>query len=194
MKKLKILILFFCVALSIPLAYFILRTHRSLDQDEVAALRYFADTLFNQMEVELAALVVKEEGRAIDEYNYFYSLKGQGDKDTGINTSPLSNPSKKQYILGYFQNNPDGSFQTPVTKSIDEVPEDRALLVNKLNDANKVYNLKRTSLPEKYDIKKVEIRPEPAKKNNVASFADKYLELPKARKRKAYLGQEKKRV
>ncbi len=194
MKQLKILILFFCVALSIPLAYFILRTHRSLDQDEMAELRYFADTLFNQMEAELAALVVKEEEREIDEYNYFYSLKGQGDKDKGANVSPLSKPSKKQYILGYFQNNPDGSIQTPVTESMDEVPDDRALLVDKLKDANRVFNKKRTSLPEKYDIKKVEIRPAPAKKKNVESFADKYLELPKARKRKAYLGQEKKRV
>ena len=52
MKRLKILILIFCVALSIPLAYFVLRTYRSLEQEEVAQLRYFAVTIFDQMEEE----------------------------------------------------------------------------------------------------------------------------------------------
>ena len=67
MKRLKILIIIFCLALSIPLAYFVLRTYMSLEQEEVAELRYFADTLFNEMEEALAAFVRKEEARAIDE-------------------------------------------------------------------------------------------------------------------------------
>ena len=50
MKRLKLLIAIFSVALSIPLAYFVVRTYRGLAQEEVATLRYFAETLFDKME------------------------------------------------------------------------------------------------------------------------------------------------
>ena len=100
MKQLKIFIIIFCILLSIPLGYFILRTQQSLEQEEMAELRYFADTLFYEMEKELADFIQTEEARDIDEYTGF---------------SGLSALSGKSYILGYFQNNPDGSFQTPMT-------------------------------------------------------------------------------
>ena len=70
MKRLRIFIIVFCVALSVPLAYLVLQTYRGLEQEEVGKLRYFAETLFDEMEKELASIVLKEEGRAIDEYNY----------------------------------------------------------------------------------------------------------------------------
>ncbi|KKM14924.1 hypothetical protein LCGC14_1701190, partial [marine sediment metagenome] len=70
MKRLKILILIFWVTLSIPLAYFVLRTYRGLEQEEVATMSYFADTFFDEIEQALTSIVKLEEGRAIDEYNY----------------------------------------------------------------------------------------------------------------------------
>jgi len=42
MKKLKLLICIFSVALSIPLAFLVAQTYRGLEQEEVATLRYFA--------------------------------------------------------------------------------------------------------------------------------------------------------
>jgi len=62
MKKLKLLIVIFSLALCIPLAYFVFRTYRGLEQEEVATLRYFADTLFDKMEGALAEMVKKEDG------------------------------------------------------------------------------------------------------------------------------------
>ncbi len=50
MKKLKLLIVIFSLSLSIPLAYFVVRTYRGLEQEEVATLRFFADRLFDKME------------------------------------------------------------------------------------------------------------------------------------------------
>ncbi len=49
MKRLKLLILIFSLALSIPLAYFVLKTYRGLEQEEAATLRYFAETIFDEM-------------------------------------------------------------------------------------------------------------------------------------------------
>ncbi len=194
MKKLKLLLIFFCAALSIPLGYFIMQTHHSLDQEEIAALRYFAETLFTQMEDELSDLVVKEEARAIDEYTYFLSLPGKEQNIGSKNISPLSRPMESVYIIGHFQNNPDGSFQTPIVESLNTIPKDRVNLVNKLKAANTLFNQKRTTLPEKFDIAKNEFTPKPESKDMENSLADKYLELPKMKSRKSYLGQAKKRI
>ncbi|MCK5484638.1 MAG: hypothetical protein KAI86_00405, partial [Desulfobacterales bacterium] len=67
MKRLQLLILIFCLSLSIPLGYFVVRTYRGLEQEETATLRFFANTLFDEMEQALETLVQQEEGRAIDE-------------------------------------------------------------------------------------------------------------------------------
>ena len=122
MKRLQILILIFCVTLSVPLGYFVLRTYRGLEQEETATLSFFANTLFDEMERALEALVQMEEARAIDEYNFYMSPPG-GRLEK--NRSPLSHLPAQRYILGYFQNNPDGSFQTPLAQAGKSVAVDR---------------------------------------------------------------------
>lgn len=193
MKKLRFLILIFCMALAIPLAYFVLRTYRSLEQEEMAELRYFAETLFDKMEDELTALVLKEEARAIDEYMHDYSSGDQAADFRGTNRSPPSEPPHKPYILGYLQNDPDGSFQTPLVESKTDIPADQALLLGRLKDVNEIFNLKRTSVPERVDVQPEE----PAVKEEreeAEGFAGKYLSLSRSQKQKIHLGQEKKRV
>ena len=119
MKRLQILILIFCVTLSVPLGYFVLRTYRGLEQEETATLNFFANALFDEMEKALEGLVQMEEARAIDEYNFYMSPPGGRHED---NRSPLSQMPEQQYILGYFQNNPDGSFQTPLVQAANPLP------------------------------------------------------------------------
>ena len=111
MKRLKLLIVIFSLTLSIPLAYFVVRTYHGLEQEEVATLRFFADALFDKMEGALAEMVKKEEGRAIDEFNYEVFPSDPPEADAGKpQPSPLSRLPRENYVLGYFQNNPDGSF------------------------------------------------------------------------------------
>ena len=124
MKKLKLLIVIFSLALSIPLAYFVVRTYRGLEQEEVATLRFFADTLFDKMEGALAEMVKKEEGRAIDEFNYEVFPSDRQTDAGKPQPSPLSRPPRENYVLGYFQNNPDGSFQTPLVAGAGTSPPD----------------------------------------------------------------------
>ena len=73
MRRLKGLILIFMAALTIPLVYFIFQSYRSFDQEEAAELRYFAETLFDEMEQVMAALVRREERRPVDAYNSDYT-------------------------------------------------------------------------------------------------------------------------
>ena len=193
MKRLRVLILIFCVALSIPLAYVVFRTYRGLEQEEVGELRYFAETLFDKMEEELASLVLKEEGRAIDEYRHNYPPSDEVRDFEGMSGFPLFEPSPKSYILGYLQNNPDGSFQTPWVEGQENVAPGQARVIGQLKDVNEAFNLKRTSVPEKVETEPAEI-PEKVEKERAPSFASRYLDVSRSQKQKAYLGQEKKRV
>jgi signal transduction histidine kinase len=193
-KKLKILILVFCLTLSVPLGYFVLRTYRSLEQEETSELRYFAVTLFDQIEEELASLVLKEEGRPVDQYRYYYAPSPEISARQNLVPSPLSQPPKRPYILGYLQNDPDGSFHTPLVKNDKAIPPDRTELVAQLNEVNRIFNQKRTSTVEKAEAKTDEVLAK-REKEQISTFADKYLDLSRSKKSsRAYLGQEKSRV
>ena len=187
MKRLRIFIIIFCVFLSVPLGYFILRTHQSLDQEEMAELRYFADTLFFEMEKELADFIEKEESRDIDEYTDF---------------SDISAVPKESYILGYFQNNPDGSFQAPMAlkdrdlkKAGEKGKGDSAradAVLRELEADNRIFNTKRNEVSHRIEVSPPEkIIP---KTETDSRFAGKYLDLSRVKKQKSFLGQEKKRV
>ena len=193
MKRLKILILIFCLALSIPLAYFVLRTYRSLEQEDVAQLRYFAVTIFDQIEEELASLVIKEEGRSIDQYSYNYLAPGQVPGSGRVSRSPLSQPPTDPYILGYLQNNPDGSFSTPLVESDGNMPPASNSLVDQLKEVNKTFNLKRSAVPEGVEVKPAEMVAK-REREEVSTFADKYLDSSRSKKQRSYLGQAKRKV
>jgi len=193
MKRLQLLILIFSLALCIPLAYFVLKTYRGLEQEEAATLRYFAETLFDEMEGALAVVVQIEEGRAIDEFNYqiFPSARQRGGGEPEL--SPLSRLPRENYILGYFQNNPDGSFQTPLVESGRQIPPGRVDPVAELKKANEIFNRKRVAATDRIKPRPAEIVAEKEVKQK-AGLADKYLDLSRSQRSKAYLGQKEKRL
>ena len=92
MLKLRLYMLLFCLALSIPTGYLVRHTYRSVHQEEIAELRYFAGSLFDRMEEELSRLIRREEARAIDAYTH--PMEGA----SGTAPSPLSRPSDRPPI------------------------------------------------------------------------------------------------
>ncbi len=209
MKKLRYLILFFCISLSLPLGWFVFRSHQSLEQEESAQLRYFAQTLFEEMERELAMLVREEENRAVDEYNYIYSPSGSSGRSE---RSPLSWNRYKPYIVGYMQNNPDGSFHSPLFENRNSISAELREMENRLRQVNEIFNRKRASATEIFEIRPVpEIAALPSAKAELPeakgekkmamkvekedqSFADRYLARSKSKEQKSYLGEKEKRV
>ena len=193
MKRLQVFILVFSVALCIPLAYFVFKTYRGLEQEEEATLRYFAETLFDEMEGALAVIVRKEESRAIDEFNFQMSssVRRQGEETQQL--SPLSRLPREKYIVGYFQNNPDGSFQTPLVESESQTPPEFTELVSELKNANQIFNRKRIEVSDKVISRPPEIVSETEVKRK-SGFAQKYLDLSRNQRSKAYLGQKEKRL
>jgi signal transduction histidine kinase len=193
MQKLKLLILIFSLALCIPLAFFVFKTYRGLEQEEAATLRYFAETLLDEMEQALAVLVQKEEGRAIDEFNYHVFPSGGQRGASEPQQSPLSQIPRENYILGYFQNNPDGSFQTPLVESGGRLPSEHADLISELKGANEVFNRKRVTVTDRIKSRPAEMAAQKESRQK-SGFADKYLDLSRTQRSKTYLGQTEKRL
>jgi signal transduction histidine kinase len=157
------LIILFGLALSLPLGYLALRTYQGLEAEEMATLSFFSETLFDEIEASFAEVIRREEGRAIDAY------------DPAAGASPLARPPAEPYISGYFQNNPDGGFQTPLAAEGRSRRFDPALRLAELEEANRVFNRRRA---ERTDRPREE-PPEPVKaekKKNQPVFAEKYLD------------------
>jgi signal transduction histidine kinase len=192
MKRIKWLILIFGLAISIPLAYVIWHTYQGLAQEERAQLRFFSETLFDEIEKEMADLVQREENRAVDEYNYTLA------QDTGnIRKSPLSQPPGEDYILGYLQNNPDGSFQTPLVADLGRVPAILLPIVSRLKETNTIFNRKKFAMQQTPAVDKAKTagktKAAPPKKEK-AAFADRYLSKSQQQETKSYLGQKTSRT
>ena len=192
MKRFKLLILVFFVTISVPLAFVIWQTYASLEQEERGQLEFFSEALFDQMEQELAELVQEEENRAVDEYKYFLAqpLEGSQSKQQ---LSPLAELVYQKYILGYLQNNPDGSFQTPLAADMGSIPEDKKAVVLQLQEANTIFNSKKYNLPRQ---RLVETPTEEATVQDKAkfSFSERYLARSQAEPEKIYLGKKQQRV
>ena len=191
MRRLKGLILIFMAALAIPLAYFVFQSYRSFDQEEAAQLRYFAGTLFDEMEQVLAALVRREEARSVDAYNSDYTPPGGTG---GKVPSPLSKPPAEDFIIGYFQNNPDGSFQNPRRGAGGRSRQTDAA-AGRLRLVNRIFNEKLAAGDSLSEARPQPIpesagQPEPADE----SFAARYLKPSAAKSQKSYLGQKEKQV
>lgn len=195
MKKLRLFILIFFLALTIPLSYLVLRTYSSLEQEEAAELRYFAETLFDKMEEELAELVQREETRPVEEYGTLEQRVRLGKK--GV-SSPLEELPKEKFILGYFQNSPDGSLQTPLKENVSS---NNQKILQQLEAINTAFNKKRAIIPAQlerernkdYDAQK-EQEEQLAQALKQKSVADRYLSKELFSRQKSRLGKSEKRV
>lgn len=191
MKRLKVFILLFGLALTIPVTYFVYHAYHGLEKEELEELRYFSETLLDRIEDELQEIVHKEESRAIDEYSPVLQAdkkSGRHDRQMDTNTSSLSGKSFESYIVGYFQNSPDGSFQAPL---LEEQDKDTWLELKRFNT---VFNTKRAF----FTLVDAVSRPQPAtpfkKVEKEYGLGAKYLRTERLDKQKSSLGREEKRV
>ena len=188
MKRLRLYMISFCVLVSLPLAFVAWRTYGALDRETQAQVRFFAERLLDETEAELADLVRREENRAVDEYRHTLV------QESGTTLSPLARLPVETFILGYFQNNPDGSFQTPLVKEDQEVSAGLTERVNRLRAINTIFNRRKfvAQLPSPAPLKVQE--PAAMAKEEQSSFADRFLRTSERKKAKSVLGQEQARV
>lgn len=197
MKRLKTFILLFGLALTVPVTYFVYHSYQGLENEELEELRYFSETLLDRMEDELEEIVHREESRAIDEYSSSLQQDNDsgrvGDQAVGI-SSPLSAIPLQNYIMGYFQNSPDGSLQSPLQQGLNQTEDPKNELITELKRLNTLFNRKRTSasLPDSESKPApTTVQKEDEKKYGLGA---KYLHTDRLSKQKVTLGREKKRV
>jgi signal transduction histidine kinase len=194
MNRLKLLILLFAVATAVPMTYVVVRTYRGLAQEETSRMRFFAETLFDTMEASLANRIEIEENRPVDAYQAVDPSMVPGEGAPG--RQALGPSPEAPYILGYLQNNPDGSFQTPQgAAGRPDAPETQAVL-EQLAQINRQFNRKKTTIasppmPSPAVRKKVVA---PPKKEDKSTFADQFLDLSRRRSSDSYLGRKTQRT
>ncbi len=192
MKRLKRLIALFCLAVSIPMGYVIWRSYQGLAREERAQLRFFTEGQLDEIQKEMADLVLREENRSVDAYRHTL------DGEAGIpRPSPLAHPPAETYILGYLQNNPDGSFQTPLVSDLGRVAPRLRPVIAQLSQVNALFNGKRFARRQKPVAKSAwaaQRASPPAAMEEDASFAGRYLSKSRRRKANAFLGQQSPRT
>ena len=125
MTKLRIYFVAFFLLLAIPLGLLLRRTYSSLEQESFFFYRRAAESvLFNVGETLLGSLQT-EENRPYTQYRYVHVADDPVPEQAGLNLSPLATfpvESEIPGILGYFQIDPDGSFQTPLLPDAEQHP------------------------------------------------------------------------
>jgi signal transduction histidine kinase len=187
-KKLRLTMILFGVLIALPLAFLALRTYGALERETRAQVRFFSERLLDEIEAELASLVRREENRVVDEYRH---MLVQAD---GTRLSPLAGVPSDPFILGYFQNNPDGTFQTPLAEDLHGVPADLADRIDQLEAVNTIFNQRKwvAQLPSPV-VEKSHPSPAPAMKEQSA-FADRFLKSQPRKKAKSVLGRDQAKV
>jgi signal transduction histidine kinase len=197
MKHLKLLIVLFALATALPMGFVVARTYQGISQEETARMRFFAETLFDTIESELAGRVEIEENRPVDAYHHTETLPA--DQGGSQRISPLASPPEAPYILGYLQNNPDGSFQAPIVADPQKIPPGVQKIVQQLDAINHQFNRKKKAIPLARPTapdataprKKAELPKEAEEKS---SFAGKFLDLSRKRAPDDYLGRKPQRT
>ncbi|MBC2737766.1 MAG: HAMP domain-containing histidine kinase [Desulfobacteraceae bacterium] len=197
MKHLKLLIVLFALATALPMGYVVLRTYQGIAQEETARMRFFAETLFDTIESELAGRVEIEENRPVDAYHHTETLPA--DQGGAQRISSLAAPPEAPYILGYLQNNPDGTFQAPIVADAQNIPPGVQKIVQQLDAINRQFNRKKAAIPMARPTtptvtpvwKKAELPKEAEEKS---AFAGKFLDLSRKRAPDDYLGRKPQRT
>lgn len=188
MKKLRLTMILFGILISLPLAFVAWRTYGSLNRESQSQVRFFAERLLDEIEAELADLVRREEDRAVDEYRHTMVLPD------GPSVSPLAGVPAEGYILGYFQNNPDGSFQTPLVEDGKDVPTALVERVAQLETFNQRFNQRKRAVQGPFALAKAISQPALPTKKEQSAFSDRFLKTDERKKGKTVLGQKQARV
>ncbi|MBW2466892.1 MAG: HAMP domain-containing histidine kinase [Deltaproteobacteria bacterium] len=191
MKKVILLLATFFICLTAPMSYLVVRTFQGIEHEERTEFRYFTESLFDRIEEDLARIVIREESRPVDHY----STPGPDDANASrLQQSSLAGPPREEYVLGYFQNNPDGSLLSP--RRIETKQEYDSLNLNEqLETLNVLFNKKKAGMEEPIPEPEEEVaamaKPAPAQEQSLAS---RYFAPAERQKQKRALGQEEKRL
>ena len=117
-QKLRMWLILFALALAVPIGILTAALYERLQVEARNQLEKGAEDFIYEADARLASLLKQEEDRAFEDYS-FISLTGNHLLRTqnSLNYSPLSYLNSKDAFpgaIGYFQINPNGTWQTPL--------------------------------------------------------------------------------
>jgi signal transduction histidine kinase len=113
MKRIGLLVVVLAALMLLGVGLLVARTLESIDREERMRHEVVVRRIFDEAERELTDLIDREEQRSFLEYRYLYMPEGQLPGNLGLSLSPLAAAPDEDFILGYFQVDPDGQLQLP---------------------------------------------------------------------------------
>ncbi len=122
-RKLRLYVCLFVLALSIPIAILVVRTYKQLENENFYQHRLAAERVAWRMNSWAQQILEPEEKRNFDEYSFLNVSPNALLQKAPVTTSPLSEIPPKTLVpgvLGYFQIDPDGTFNSPILPELSD--------------------------------------------------------------------------
>jgi signal transduction histidine kinase len=123
MRRFRVVFVAVCVVLLAGLGLLVRRTLGSVALEREMRHRAVADRVFDEMERALSGLLAPEEERPFGHYGFTYVPPGQLGGAVTVTRSPLADLPALDFVVGYFQVDPDGSLHTPFRPRPGEASE-----------------------------------------------------------------------
>ncbi len=114
MRKIRFVFALLAVALLVPTALLVRRALTSVEVERDARHRTVAGRVFDEMERSLSEFLSREEERPFGHYRFYYTPEGAVIGVGALARSPLADPPDRDFVVGYFQVDPDGSVHSPL--------------------------------------------------------------------------------
>jgi len=111
-RRIRIVFAVLALALLVPTGLLVRRALESVAVERAARHRTVAERVFDEMERSLSELLSREEERPFGHYRFYYAPEGAAAG--ALVRSPLADPPDRDFVVGYFQVDPDGSVRSPL--------------------------------------------------------------------------------
>jgi len=188
MGRLRFYFLVFSVLLALPVAVLLWRTYSSLEKEAFFFYRTIAEGVIATASEQFLQSLRREEDRPFNQYRYVYVAERPVPSQEGLNLSPLASfpvESEVPGVLGYFQVEPDGTFQTPLLPPATlsggiEVPQRPQRIELKQQLASIVEGFRTVRTPDR--VREQKTKEEVARKSEALSKLKKNLVMNQRRK------------
>ena len=120
MRKIRFVFAALAVALLVPTALLVRRALESVEVERAARHRTVAERVFDEMERSLSEFLSREEERPFGHYRFYFTPEGAVIGVGALARSPLADPPDRDFVVGYFQVDPDGSVHSPLRPRDEE--------------------------------------------------------------------------
>jgi signal transduction histidine kinase len=113
-RRIRLVFLVLAAALLVPTGLLVRRALESVEVERAARHRTVAERVFDEMERSLSEFLAREEERPFGHYRFYYTPDAAVIGVGALARSPLAAPPDRDFVVGYFQMDPDGSLHSPL--------------------------------------------------------------------------------